>query len=212
MRFIPVAEETGLIVPIGRWVLKTACTQNVAWQRQGLTTVCMAVNLSLRQLMDDNLLPDIRTILNESGLTPNLLELEITESMLMQNPERVIKILTEIKKMGVRLAIDDFGTGYSSLTQLKRFPIDTLKVDRSFIRDLPMNSEDKAITEAIIAMGKTLSLTVVAEGVETEEQDAFLRSHACDAMQGFHFSKPIPPDQFADLLRKHIPAAHEGIE
>ncbi len=141
----------------------------------------------------------------ESGLAPNLLELEITESMLMQNPERVIRILTEIKKLGVRLAIDDFGTGYSSLGQLKRFPIDTLKVDRSFIRDLSKNSEDQGITEAIIAMGKTLSLTVIAEGVETEEQEAFLRSHACDEMQGYYFSKPTPPDQFADLLRKHVP-------
>ncbi len=204
-RFIPMAEETGLIVPIGRWVLKTACSQNVAWQSQGLATVCMAVNLSIRQLMDDTLVPDIRAVLKESGLAPSLLELEITESMLMQDPERVIKILTEIKKMGVRLAIDDFGTGYSSLGQLKRFPIDTLKVDRSFIRDLSRNSEDRGITEAIIAMGKTLSLTVIAEGVETEEQEAFLRSHACDEMQGYYFSKPTPPDQFAELLRKHVP-------
>ena len=206
-RFIPMAEETGLIVPIGRWVLKTACAQNVAWQGQGLSTVCMAVNLSVRQLMDDALVPDIKAILKESGLAPNLLELEITESMLMQNPERVIRLLTEIKKMGVRLAIDDFGTGYSSLGQLKRFPIDTLKVDRSFIRDLSKNSDDRGITEAIIAMGKTLSLTVIAEGVETEEQEAFLRSHACDEMQGYYFSKPTPPDQFADLLRKHVPVS-----
>jgi EAL domain-containing protein (putative c-di-GMP-specific phosphodiesterase class I) len=151
------------------------------------------------------LLSDIKTALVESGLAPNLLELEITESMLMQNPDRVVRILTEIKKMGVRLAIDDFGTGYSSLAQIKRFPIDTLKVDRSFIRNLPRDSEDKAITEAIIAMGKTLSLTVIAEGVETEEQDSFLRSHACDEMQGYYFSKPTPPEQFADLLRNHTP-------
>ncbi len=209
MQFIPVAEETGLIISIGRWVLKTACAQNIAWQQQGLAKVCMAVNLSVRQLMDDTLVPDIRSILQESGLAPNLLELEITESMLMQNPERVIKILTEIKKMGVRLAIDDFGTGYSSLGQLKRFPIDTLKVDRSFIRDLSRNSDDQGITEAIIAMGKTLSLTVIAEGVETEEQEAFLRSHACDEMQGFYFSKPTPPDQFADLLRNHVPVPNK---
>jgi len=206
-QFIPVAEETGLIIPIGRWVLKTACAQNAAWQAQGLPKVCMAVNLSMRQLMDDNLIQDIRTVLQDYGLAPNLLELEITESMLMQNPERVIKILAEIKKLGVRLAIDDFGTGYSSLGQLKRFPIDTLKVDRSFIRDLPSNSEDRGITEAIIAMGKTLSITVIAEGVETEEQEAFLRSRACDEMQGFYFSKPIAPGQFADLLRNHTPTS-----
>jgi diguanylate cyclase (GGDEF)-like protein/PAS domain S-box-containing protein len=204
-KFIPVAEDTGLIVPIGKWVLKTACTQNVVWQRQGLPAVCMAVNLSLRQLIDDNLLDDIRDTLNESGMAPHLLELEITESMVMHNPSRLISILTKIKEMGVRLAIDDFGTGYSSLAQIKHFPIDTLKVDRSFIRNLPQDSEDKAITEAIITMGKTLSLTVVAEGVETLEQENYLREHICDEMQGFYFSKPVSPDKFADLLREHKP-------
>jgi len=163
MQFIPIAEETGMIIPIGRWVLKTACAQNVAWQKQGLPPVCMAVNLSLRQLMDENLLEDIRTTLKATGMAPNLLELEITESMVMHNPTRLISLLTKIKEIGVRLAIDDFGTGYSSLAQIKNFPIDTLKVDRSFIRDIPQDSENKAITEAIINMGKTLSLIVVAE-------------------------------------------------
>jgi EAL domain-containing protein (putative c-di-GMP-specific phosphodiesterase class I) len=166
----------------------------------------MAVNLSLRQLTDDNLIDDIRTALNDSGMEPKLLELEITESMVMHNPARMISILAKIKSMGVRLAIDDFGTGYSSLAQIKHFPIDTLKVDRSFIRNIPQDAEDKAITEAIIAMGKTLSLTVVAEGVETQEQLNFLREHSCDEMQGYHFSKPIAPEQFADLLKKHIPS------
>ncbi len=209
VHFIPVAEETGLIVPIGRWVLKTACEQNVAWQRQGLPPLCIAVNLSLRQLMDENLIRDIERALNKSGLAPNLLELEITESMVMHNPARMITILSNIKEMGVRLAIDDFGTGYSSLAHIKNFPIDTIKVDRSFIRNLPEDSEDKAITEAIIAMGKTLSLTVVAEGVETAEQIAFLRKHACNEMQGYYFSKPITGDQFAELLRSHIPSPEE---
>ncbi|PKN53626.1 MAG: hypothetical protein CVU55_00440 [Deltaproteobacteria bacterium HGW-Deltaproteobacteria-13] len=202
-QLIPVAEETGLIVPIGRWVMKTACAQNVAWQQQGLPPVCMAVNLSLRQLMDDNLLSDIQTALKESGLRPNLLELEITESMVMHNPTRMIPVLTKIKETGVRLAIDDFGTGYSSLAQIKHFPINTLKVDRSFIRNLPQDSENKAITEAVIIMGKNLSLTVVAEGVETKEEENFLRQQVCDEMQGFYFSKPIDPDKFADLLRNH---------
>ena len=201
-QFIPIAEETGMIVAIGRWVLKTACAQNIAWQQQGLPHVCMAVNLSLRQLMDENLVEDIRTALKETGMAPNLLELEITESMVMHNPARLIALLTKIKEIGVRIAIDDFGTGYSSLAQIKNFPIDTLKVDRSFIRDIPQDAENKAITEAIITMGKTLSLVVVAEGVETKEEENFLREQVCDEMQGFYFSKPIEPDRFADLLRK----------
>jgi diguanylate cyclase (GGDEF)-like protein/PAS domain S-box-containing protein len=204
MQFIPLAEETGLIVPIGKWVLNTACAQNVAWQGDGLPPLCMAVNLSARQFADENLLEDIAAALKSSGLRPELLELELTESMVIQNTERAGRILAAIKKMGVRLAIDDFGVGYSSLTHLKRFPIDTLKVDRSFIRDLPQDLEDKAICEAIIAMGKSLNLTVVAEGVETLEQQTFLQDHNCDEMQGFLFSKPIPSDQFAELLRKRL--------
>ncbi|RJF96813.1 EAL domain-containing protein [Noviherbaspirillum cavernae] len=203
-RFIPVAEETGMIVPIGKWVLRTACEQNMAWQRQGLPPICVAVNLSVRQFADENLLGDIAAVLAETGLAPHLLEIEITEGMVVHHPERAIKLLTAIKAMGVRLAIDDFGTGYSSLGQLKNFPIDTLKVDRSFIRDIATSADDKAITEAIIAMGKTLSLTVVAEGVETMEQEAFLREHACDEMQGYYFSKPIAADEFTALLKTHL--------
>ncbi|HMH18935.1 MAG TPA: EAL domain-containing protein [Burkholderiales bacterium] len=204
VKFIPVAEETGLIVPIGKWVLKTACAQNVAWQREGLSHLCMAVNLSARQFTDDGLTEDIRAVLEDTGMKPELLELELTESMVMQSPERAIRLLTAIKKMGVRIAIDDFGVGYSSLAQIKNYPIDTLKVDRSFIRDLEKNAEDRAITEAIITMGKTLSMTVVAEGVETQEQQTFLADHACDEMQGFYFSKPIDADQFAGFLRQHV--------
>lgn len=203
-QLIPVAEETGLIVQIGKWVLKTACTQNMAWQRQGLPPICMAVNLSPRQFSDPDLLKDIAAVLEESGMPAELLELEITESMVMHNTEQAVKLLTEIKRMGMRLAIDDFGTGYSSLAQLKRFPIDTLKVDRSFIRDIPRDAEDKAITEAIIAMGKSLSLTIVAEGVETEEQAQFLRTKSCDEMQGYYFSKPVVPERFAELLSEHL--------
>jgi diguanylate cyclase (GGDEF)-like protein/PAS domain S-box-containing protein len=204
VRFIPLAEDTGLIVPIGKWVLKTACAQNVAWQRQGLPPICMGVNLSPRQFKDSNLLRDIRDVLTQTGMAPELLELEITEGVVMNDVDQAVKKLHAIKDMGIRLAIDDFGTGYSSLAQLKRFPIDTLKVDRSFIRDIPADSEDKAITEAIIAMGRTLGVTVVAEGVETAEQQAFLRSRACDEMQGFYFSKPSHPGVLADLLRKHV--------
>jgi EAL domain-containing protein (putative c-di-GMP-specific phosphodiesterase class I) len=205
-QLIPVAEETGLIVPIGRWVLRTACAQNMAWQRAGLPPVCMAVNLSPRQFVHEELPRDIAAVLEESGMPGGLLELEVTESMVMHNIDRAVKVLTAIKELGVRLAIDDFGTGYSSLAQLKRFPIDTLKVDRSFIREIPGNAEDKAITKAIIAMGKSLSLTIVAEGVETEAQEAFLQEHACDEMQGYYFSKPVAPHEFAELLRRHVSA------
>lgn len=165
----------------------------------------MAVNLSLRQLLDDNLIEDIKAALRDSGMTPHLLELEITESMVTHNPARMVAILTEIKNMGVRLAIDDFGTGYSSLAQIKHFPIDTLKVDRSFIRNVPEDSEDQAIIEAIISMGKTLSLTVVAEGVETQEQMNYLKEHSCNEMQGYYFSKPVAAEKFADLSKAHLP-------
>lgn len=200
--FIPLAEETGLIVAIGKWVLHTACAQSVAWQRMGLPPVTMAVNLSVRQFADEGLIDNIAAILRDTGMAPHLLELEITEGMVVQNPEHALQVLTAIKNMGVRLAIDDFGAGYSSLGQLKHFPIDTLKVDRSFIRDVATNPRDQAITNAIIAIGRTLNLTVVAEGVETAEQEAFLRAHACDEMQGFYFSKPVSADAFAELLRK----------
>jgi len=202
-KFIPVAEETGLILAIGKWVLRTACAQSMAWQHAGLPPVHVSVNLSPRQLNDPELVGEVRTVLAETGLKPNLLELEVTESSVMHNVERALEVLGALKAMGVRLAIDDFGTGYSSLAQLKRFPIDTLKVDRSFIRELPSDAEDKAIAEAIIAMGKTLSLTVVAEGVETLEQQQFLRERACDQMQGYYFSKPVEPAEFAELLRTH---------
>ncbi len=202
-QFIPLAEETGLIVPIGRWVMQTACAQSQAWQSPDRAPLCMAVNLSARQFTDDDLLGDIAGALSASGLAPHLLELELTESMMMQNHDRASSILKAIKSMGVRLALDDFGVGYSSLAHIKNFPIDTLKVDRSFVRDLPQNSEDRAITQAIIAMGKTLNLTIVAEGVETLEQECFLREHACDESQGFYFSRPIPADQFGELLERH---------
>jgi EAL domain-containing protein (putative c-di-GMP-specific phosphodiesterase class I) len=187
-------------------VLHTACAQNVAWQRQGLPAVRMAVNLSARQFADDDLVDDVADALKNTGLQADLLELELTESVVIQNTQRAGQVVGDIKKLGVRLAIDDFGVGYSSLTHLKRFPIDTLKVDRSFIRDLPEDPEDKAITEAIIAMGKSLNLTVVAEGVETQEQQTFLKEHACDEMQGFFFSKPIPGEAFAELLRQRTRA------
>ena len=200
-QFIPLAEETGLIVPIGRWVLEEACAQNMAWQRRGLRPVTMAVNLSPRQFADLHLLQDVDEALLASGMSPVLLQLEVTESMVMRNVSRAIKVLDAIQSRGIRLAIDDFGTGYSSMSLMKQFPIDTIKIDRSFVRDLPVDTEDQAIAQAIISMGKALGMTVIAEGVETVEQETFLRNHACDEMQGFLFSKPLPARQMADLLR-----------
>jgi len=202
--FIPLAEETGLIIPIGRWVLRSACAQNMAWQREGLPALSMAVNLSPRQFLDANLLDDIDDVLASSGMPAHLLQLEITESMVMQNVERAIKLLDAIRSRGVRLAIDDFGTGYSSMSLMKKFPIDTIKIDRSFVRDLAESAEDRAIATAIISMGKALGLTVVAEGVETKEQDTFLRGHACDEVQGYLFSKPIRPEDIPSLFSPNV--------
>lgn len=201
MQFIPIAEETGLIVPIGKWVLKTACQQNVAWQRQGLPHLGVAVNLTARQFADENLLTDLAEILAETGMDARLLELEIAESLLMQDVKRALSVLTGLKHLQVRIAIDDFGIGYSSLSALEQFPLDVIKIDRSCICDTSSVSEDKALTEAIIAMGRTLSLTVVAQGVETKEQADFLRDNACDEFQGFYFNKPIPAEQFKLLLQ-----------
>jgi predicted signal transduction protein with EAL and GGDEF domain len=200
-QFISIAEETGLIVAIGKWVLRTACAQSRAWRDQGLPRLSMAVNLSPRQFADENLLRDINAILEETAMEPVLLELEITESMLMQNVEKAIATLASLGSRGVRLAIDDFGTGYSSLSTLKRFPINTIKVDRSFVRDLPGAPEDRAITDAVIAMGRSLSMTVIAEGVETKAQADYLRARTCDEFQGFYFRKPLPAAELAALLR-----------
>lgn len=207
MRFVPLAEETGLIVPIGRWVLREACRQNMEWQAMGLAPITMAVNLSPRQFSDQNLLQDIDDALSDSGMPPSMLQIEVTESMMMRHVERSILILQDIKDRGIRLAIDDFGTGYSSLGLLDRFPIDTLKIDRSFVAKLGIkNGVGKsrgAIPLAIISMGKALDLTVVAEGVETEEQKAFLTAHGCDEMQGYLFSKPLSSAAMARLMRLH---------
>jgi diguanylate cyclase (GGDEF)-like protein len=201
MRFLPIAEETGLIVPIGKWVLKTACTQNVAWQKRGLPPLSMAVNLTARQFCDAALLSDLTEILEETRLEARFLELEITERLLMSDGEKTLRILTGLKDLGVRIAIDDFGIGYASLATLRKFPLDTIKIDRSFIRNVASAAGGNDVTEAIIAMGRTLSLTVVAQGVETKEQADFLRHNACDQFQGFYLNKPLPGDQMAELLR-----------
>jgi diguanylate cyclase (GGDEF)-like protein len=198
--FIPLAEETGLIVPIGEWVLATACAQNQAWQGRTLPKLSVAVNLSARQFADSTLLAKLTRIIHTSGLDPALLELEITESVVMSDGENAVGVLDKLKSIGVQIAIDDFGTGYSSLAYLKRFPIDTLKVDRSFIRDIPGNSGDMKITRAIIAMAHGLRLKVVAEGVETADQLQYLRNQSCDAVQGYFLYPPLEEDEVAEIL------------
>jgi EAL domain-containing protein (putative c-di-GMP-specific phosphodiesterase class I) len=204
MRFIPLAEETGLIVPIGKWVLQTACAQNVAWQKQGLPRLSIAVNLTARQFGDESLLSDIAAVLEATGMEAALLEIEINESLLIRDVGGTLRILTALKALGVRIAIDDFGTGYSSISTLQRFPLDTVKIDRSFIRNFAAQTNTSDLTEAIVAMGKHLSLTVVAQGVETKEQADFLRKHACDELQGFYFNKPMPAAEFTALLSASV--------
>ena len=202
VQFIPIAEDNGLIIPIGEWVMETACRQLVAWQAQGLPALGLAVNLSARQFNHPDLLQHISDVLARTGFAAELLELEITESLVMQNPERAIVLMTAIKRMGVRFAIDDFGTGYSSLGQLRHYPIDTLKIDRAFIRDLDHSKEDQAISKAIISMGKTLGLTVIAEGVENARQLSYLRDHHCDQIQGFYFHRPCSAERFVSWFRQ----------
>ncbi len=199
--FIPLAEETGLIETIGEWVLRTACAQARAWQREGLPALRMAVNLSPRQFLQPGLVDLVAAVLRETGLEADCLDLEITEGLLMRDVEGNIATLRQLKAMGVRLSIDDFGTGYSSLSYLKRFPIDQLKIDKSFVRDVVTDQDDTAIVLAVIAMAHSMQLEVIAEGVETEEQLAFLRANQCDVMQGYHLSRPAPPRQIAALLR-----------
>jgi diguanylate cyclase (GGDEF)-like protein len=199
MQFIPVAEETGLIVPIGKWVLETACRQNMVWAEQGLPRLSIAVNLTARQFSDERLLEDIASALRATGMEARLLEIEIHEGLLIHDIEKTLRILTALKAIGVKIAIDDFGTGYSSLSTLQQFPLDTIKIDRSFIRDLTPGGANSNLTDAIIAMGKSLSLTVVAQGVETKEQADLLREHACDEFQGFYFNKPLSAGEFTAL-------------
>jgi EAL domain-containing protein (putative c-di-GMP-specific phosphodiesterase class I)/GGDEF domain-containing protein len=202
--FIPVAEDTGMIVAIGRWVLREACRQNAAWQKAGLRPIRVAVNLSARQFRSDNLPAEIDEALAESGLPASSLELEITESMVMEDPERVIDLLDKIRSRGVHLSLDDFGTGHSSLAHLKRFPIDSVKIDRAFIKDMPGNTDDVAIAKTIVAMAKALDLSTVAEGVETEAQLELLKTLDCDEIQGFFFSRPLPADDFLAYYRAKL--------
>lgn len=199
-RFISVAEETGLIVPIGKWVLQAACQQAMAWQVAGLPPLVMSVNVSPRQFRQDNIVQTIAEALHDSGLPPRYLQIELTEGLAMQDAENHVRMLDEIKALGVQIAIDDFGTGYSSLGYLKRFPVDQLKVDRSFVQDLATDPDDAAIVQAIIVLGHQLGLRIVAEGVENDAQYRFLRSSGCDEMQGYLFGRPMDAAEFAQRI------------
>lgn len=201
-QFIGLAEETGLIVPIGAWVIRTACAQCKAWERQGLGSLRIAVNVSVRQFAQPDLVEYIAAVLAETGLEPQWLEIELTESLLMQDVDRSIDILERLKAIGLQMSIDDFGTGYSSLAYLKRFPIDLLKIDQAFVRDIETSQDDTAIVKAIISMAHSLGLRVIAEGVETEAQCNFLRLNMCDEIQGYFFSRPIEAARIEGLLAK----------
>ncbi|MBF0444557.1 MAG: EAL domain-containing protein, partial [Magnetococcales bacterium] len=198
--FIPIAEETGLIIPLGEWILKTACQQTKDWLEQGYTPLKVAVNLSARQFRQEGLVDLVQSVLNEVGLPPEMLELEITESMVMDDVDEAINVLQQLRSLGVSIAVDDFGTGYSSLSYLRRFPIHILKIDQSFVRDLTSDSKDAAIIESIVSLAKGLDLLVVAEGVESREQQVFLDSVGCDEIQGYFYSKPLPTQEFTKFL------------
>ncbi len=212
-QFIPLLEETGLIVPVGDWVLNQACTQIKAWQEAGLPHITVAVNLSARQFQSRDLVDTVQRAIKSSGIDPRLLELELTESLLMRNANEAIDVLGRLRSMGVSLSVDDFGTGYSSLAYLKRFPLNTLKIDRSFVSEIVSDPDDASIARAILTLAHSLKLKVVAEGVETEAQMAFLAANHCDEMQGYYFSRPLAPEDCAALLqerRRLTPPAGAG--
>jgi EAL domain-containing protein (putative c-di-GMP-specific phosphodiesterase class I) len=205
--FIPIAEDCGLILPISAWVLRTACDQAQAWLDAGLPATTMAVNVSAMEFRDEDFLENLFAILGETGLDPRSLELELTETLLMKHAESAASILQTLRRRGVQVAIDDFGTGYSSLGYLRKFPLDALKIDQSFVRQISTAGEDTAIVTAVIAMARSLKLRVVAEGVETLEELEFLQANGCDEAQGYYFSRPVPPEQFARMLRIGVPEA-----
>ncbi|MFO7982372.1 MAG: EAL domain-containing protein, partial [Desulfuromonadales bacterium] len=198
--FIPLAEETGLIVPLGSWVLKEACRQVKTWQNDGLEGLSIAVNLSARQFRRENLKQLVAETLESIDLDPQYLELELTESMLMNNPSDAVQTMHDLKGLGVRLSLDDFGTGYSSLNYLRHFPVDCLKIDRTFVRDVTIDASGASVVSSVIDIAHNLGLTAVAEGVETAEQLAFLAANQCDMFQGYLFSKPLPAEEFKALF------------
>ena len=201
--FIPLAEETGIIISLGKWILYQACQQAKQWQQEGLNSLRVSVNLSARQFQDEELVEMVESVIQETGIDAGLLELEITETTIMQHIERTIETLWQLRDLGILLSIDDFGTGYSSLNYLKRFPLDILKIDRSFVMDITTDPNDRAVVEAIVSLSRHLKMKVVAEGVETEEQLDFLRKQKCHEIQGYYLAKPLPVDEFRDFIQKH---------
>jgi EAL domain-containing protein (putative c-di-GMP-specific phosphodiesterase class I) len=197
-----LAEESGLIVPIGHWVLNEACRQAQAWRAAGLPPVRLAVNISAVELRSKEFAIGVAAVLAATGFDPNRLELEITETFMMHDSKATMEVLHAIKELGVKLALDDFGTGYSSLSYMRRYPIDTLKIDQSFVRDLVTDEADASVVNAVINMGKALHMNVIAEGVETAAQLAFLETHECPEAQGYFFSHPVAPERFAQLLAR----------
>jgi EAL domain-containing protein (putative c-di-GMP-specific phosphodiesterase class I) len=207
-QFVPIAEECGLIVPIGRWVLREACRQARAWQGAGLPPMSIAINISAVELRDKDFVAGVGAILKETGLAPHYLEFELTETFLMQDSQSTATVLRALKEIGVRLALDDFGTGFSSLSHLKRFPMDTLKIDQSFVRNLSTDAGDAGIVSAVISMGRSLHMRVVAEGVETREQLAFLQEQSCPEGQGYYFSQPLAAAELTQLLGRSVAEPH----
>ncbi len=205
-RFIPVAEESGLIVPIGEWVLGEACAQARRWRDEGIDTLTVAVNISALQFRRTDIVGKVRAALDRHAIPPGMLELELTESLLMHNAEDVLRTMNDLKALGVKLSIDDFGTGYSSLSYLKRFPVDRLKIDRSFVHDVADDPDDAAIVRAIVQLGRSLKLDVIAEGVETQSQLDFLRTEGCHSAQGFYFARPMSVTEISTLLQAGIVA------
>jgi EAL domain-containing protein (putative c-di-GMP-specific phosphodiesterase class I) len=205
--FISIAETSGLIAPMGDWVLRTACAQNKAWQNDGLPPFRVAVNVSARQFLGDDLVSTVKDALENSGLDPKWLELEITESMVITDVNRAIEKLEQLNELGVMIALDDFGTGYSSLTYIKRFPICSLKIDQSFVQDLTTSSDDAAIIDATIMLAHGLGLRVIAEGVESKDQYTYLALKGCDEVQGFYFGRPQPAGDFVEWV-----TIHSGLE
>ena len=201
-RFIPVMEETGLVVEVGEWAIRMACLQHRAWRDAGLPPIRVAVNLSARQIRQISFVSVFKKVLEETGVGPEAIEIEITESMLMSDTENAIAALNDLHELGIHVAMDDFGTGYSSLSYLRRFPIDTIKIDQNFISEIVNNKDDAEIIRTIISMGKTLNRQIVAEGVETAEQLEMLKEYDCDQIQGYYLSPPVPGDELTGLLRE----------